>query len=66
MTFIKKANIRSSVILGCYVMVPLVSVVYAVGDIRTHLVSQPVHNIRSVNTINQDPPSSLSAREGGF
>lgn len=66
MTFNKKANIRSSVILGCYVMVPLVGVVYAAGDIRTHFVSQPVYSIRSVNTIHTDPYHSLSTTEGGF
>lgn len=47
-------------------MVPLVSVVYSAGNIRTHLVSQPVYSIRSVNTINPDPSYSLSARDGGF
>lgn len=54
MTFIKKMNVRSGVILRCYVMVPLVGVVSAIGIIRTHCISQPARNIRSVNMIKQD------------
>lgn len=54
MTFIKKMNVRSSVILRCYVMVPLVAI-STIGIIRTHCISQPVRNIRSVNLIKQTP-----------
>lgn len=55
MTFIKKMNMRSSVILRCYVMVPIVGVISTIGIIRTHCISQPVRNIQSVNIIKQDP-----------